>query len=477
MTLEHNVALNVAELCGWNVDCIVNTIASLLVLIGRGRVPKDLIRNTALREYKCNDECVADLSGVDVSKTIAETKEVFREAYAIALRILSVDELLNLMRFMSDKVITGLSRHIHELTEVPDDVPQSAQINELIGSLLYADDLLDEAMQRFERASGLYERLGVSDRSLFMKAMVKILLAEKRKREAMRFHEEGRHDEEEHAVRDASRLYLESSIMLYRVAHALPEAGANYVLSKCDAAEALASYYFLHGMIDEAIKYYSECYSSAKSMINAVSEEFREIVSLKAMICEAFFKLSAAIGQRNLALYEEAADIFSRIVERGYLEDVMIEAALIAYRGALDSATSVDDALRVYPKYLQLAVKYVDHMVVERYGSFNDMLRELRVVSMDRAARSLGIDESSLRMYLAYKALEKACQEESAPSSLPIKVLTYIAGLGLDPLSLDPQSLARDIRSAVKDFPDDVINTIVKIVERMSRYLSEWIPV
>ena len=469
---------NIVELCGWNIDCVVNTLSTILVKIGKGKVPRELIQLSIFKNYTCTDnECDVIIEEIDIKETLQSSKELIKEAYEKAIRYLTSEELYRLLNFLVNEGVLGISKQIHELTNVSDDDSYSPWINELVGTLLYSDEEYEIAKKRFEKAKELYNRFNLKERSIFMEAFAKISEAEKLKRDAMKYHEEDRHDIEEDFVKKASKLYVESSLLLYKIIHTIPEASANYILSKCDAYEVLANYYFIHGMVDEAEKYYTLCLTEAKSGLLQISEEYRELIEIKKMICEGFSKLCKAIKSSNSNLYEEAADIFSKLIDKGYLEDVLIETAMIAYKGALDTATSIEDVFRVYPKYLLFAIKYVNLLIREKYDNFENLLNELKVVSLDRIAKELGIDEYTFKLYLAYKALEKSCIENNVSITTALEVLTYIAGLGLDPFTLDPNKLIEDIKSTIPDVSNEILEIILKITNGMLNYLSKWIPI
>ncbi len=465
------------NLCGWNIDCLVNSLAVVLVNVARGSVPRDLIeRSVFANKARCLDnDCMVDVHEIDVKELISTLgSEVFREAYSKAISILTLNELRQLINSFVELNIENISKIVHKITDIKKDDLNSGFVSEQIGTLLYLDENYEDAEDRFREAKMMYENFGLNDRAKFMEAFIKVARAEALKNKALKLHEENRHEDEEKLIKEAAKLYAESSVIFHKIQLTIPEARVNYLLSKSDSVEVLANYYFTHGQTDEAEKYYTMCYNELRQL-STLDEEYQKILNLKRSTCLAFAKLCKAINTGEMTYYEEAADEFSKLVEEGYLEDVMIETAMIAYRGALDSAKSIDDVLRIYPKYLRFVSKYIDLKVKERYENFENMISELKRREMDSVSKELGVDEYAFKIYLAYKALEKAYIDEKDVNINPLELMTYIAGLGMDPIGINPEELIQDMRSAVEELPEEIERSVTKLINRMNKYLTDWL--
>ncbi len=482
MNLTFNPA-SIAEKCGWNLDCITNSIIALLLAFLRQKlIPSELALNSALRDYS---ECVGDQCRVnldlddmlmrDVLKTYSS---IFEGAYRGLLKYIKLEELARLLQFLIDNELEEFAYIVDsntDITSVESPVSLRAQLAEQIATLLYASGRYDRARDRFQEASKLYEEAGLVERALFMKAFSMLSEAELLKEKASKLHDEDRHIEEEDLVKRASKIYAETSILFKQAGRAIPEALVNAVLSRCDASEILANFYFTHGQVEEAEKYYTMCYTTLREERVGLSEAYLKLIEYKETTCRAFAKLCKAIIESNSQLYEEAGDEFRKLVQEGYLDDIMVEMATIAYRSAIETAERLEDVLRVYPKYIDLAVMYIDRRVQDKYGEFKTFLQDFRVRPLSALSAELKVDEYALKMYIACKLLQEIARQDNIPYSLILELLTLIAGLNLDPLGTSGAELRTELSRRSVAIETETLNVMCSLLDKLSRRVKEII--
>ncbi|GEM_PF-1142946 len=467
----------IAEKCGWNLERISRAVELVLDALIRGSVPKADVENLALVElFQCSDNsCVPALDKDSVREIILTYKDTLGSYIEKLVGKNDMNTLLGLLQMLYDLSIEGVSKI------VDDKVPRAysgdkllfAQINEILASMLYADLEYDRAAERFDIAANYYREAGQEDRALFMEAFRNIVKAEKLKEEASRLHEDNKHSEEEELIKQASRLYAESSTLFRKCSATISEALVNAILSKCDAYEVLANYYFTHGQVDEAEKYYNLCMSELRLEYVGLSEEHRKLIELKERTCRAFARLCRAIIEQKMELYEEAGDEFRELVKEGYVEDVMVELAAIAYKGAIDTAENLDDILRVYPKYIELVSLYTDRRIREKYGDFLNFLKELRVRPLASISKDIRIDEYALKMYIAYKILIDVARQLNVNTSIVPEVLTLVAGLGLDPLTVSGAELRMEVARTSLEIDTAKLDLICKLLDEYHKKVME----
>ncbi|NPA69576.1 MAG: hypothetical protein GXO26_02100 [Crenarchaeota archaeon] len=467
----------IAEKCGWNLDKLSKLVSLLLSCKAKGSLSKSEVEEACCRElFKCeNDSCILNISDEDLAKILRDFSTVLSSSIVNVLEKISLPELSRLLQFLIDFNITDivdvLDRSIPEKVE---NAPLSlnAQVNEQLGTLLYAAGKFDEAARRFKIAAEQYKAAGIEDRGLFVEAFSKVVEAEKLKSDAEKMHEEEKHDVEEKLLKEASKLYAESSALFRRCSSTIAEAYVNSILSMADAFEVLGNYYFTHGMVEEAEKYFNMCSEEVRRGRVGIPEEHRRLLELKERACTAMSKICRAVIENNPTLYEEAGDLFRDLARSGYAPDVMVELASIAYKSAVELYDNIDDVLRVYPKYVDLAVEYIDSRVRSRYGSFRHMLRELSTRPLQALSNELRVDEYALKMYIAYKIMEEEAGKEARPAILD--VLTLIAGLGLDPIMTSGVDLKLEVeRSGIEFENKEYLETLCKLLDIVQKKLRE----
>jgi hypothetical protein len=174
-----------------------------------------------------------------------------------------------------------------------------------------------------------------------------------------------------------------------------------------------------------------------------------------------------------MELYEEAGDEFRELVKEGYVEDVMVELAAIAYKGAIDTAENLDDILRVYPKYIELVSLYTDRRIREKYGDFLNFLKELRVRPLASISKDIRIDEYALKMYIAYKILIDVARQLNVNTSIVPEVLTLVAGLGLDPLTVSGAELRMEVARTSLEIDTAKLDLICKLLDEYHKKVME----
>ncbi len=467
----------IAEKCGWNLEEISKVLNLLLLTRATGRASREDVFKTCYPDlFKCEDDtCILDISDEELSNLLKSFSTIIGKVLDDVLSRLRSAELSRLLQFFVDSNVIEIADQLS--SRIPESIPGvpltlMAQINEQIGTLLYASGKFEDAARRFRVSADQYKRAGVEDRGLFVEAFSKIVEAERLKSEAERLHEEDRHDVEEERIKEASKLYAESSALFRRCSSTIPEAYINSVLSVADALEVQGNYYFTHGMIDEAEKYFSMCSDEVRKSKVGVPEEHRRLLELKEKSCTAMSKICKAILENNPTLYEEAGDLFRELARAGYAPDIMVELASIAYKSAVETYNNLDDILRVYPKYVDLAVEYIDSRVRTRYGSFKHMLRELSTRPLSAIANELKVDDYALKMYIAYRIMEEEAGKEARP--IILDALTLIAGLGLDPLMTSGLDLKLEIERSNINFENrEYLDVLCKLLDTVQRRLRE----
>ena len=480
MTSTFNPAI-IAERCGWNIECISNSLAAILISFARqGKAPRDLVERTFLKEHS---ECQEDSCRLNIELDESSLRDlvktyvsIFESAYRTVLSKARPEEISKILQFLIDNELDEVAQIVDSSTDVNNiNAPAAlrAQIVEQIATLLYASGNYERARERFAEASRLYEETGLGERALFMRAFSLLSEAELLKERASKLHEENRHVEEEELIKQVSKIYAETSILFRQAGHAIPEAFINAILSRCDACEVLANFYFAHGQVEEAEKYYTMCYTSLREERTGVSEAYIKLIEYKEITCRAFAKLCRAIIEGKSQLYEEAGDDFRRLVQERYLEDVMVEMATIAYRSAIETAESLDDVLRVYPKYLDLVILYIDRRVEEKYGDFKSFLQDFRMRPISALSRELRVDEYALKMYIAGKLLREIANRENIPSSTVLELLTLVAGLNLDPLGVTSTELKLELSRRGIEVSPEILNLMCSLLDKLNRRIKE----
>ncbi len=106
----------------------------------------------------------------------------------------------------------------------------------------------------------------------------------------------------------------------------------------------------------------------------------------------------------------------------------------MSYRGgAIDGVEEVDDAIRIYSKYVKAVSKYFDNVIKDRYGSFETFIEEFRKGDYESLAHVLNTDINTLKLYVVGKIIMDVVKEEGFSEDTALEVLAYLAGLGLNP--------------------------------------------
>ncbi len=440
---------SVIDKCQWNLECVANTIAAALMHVARGEAPYELVRESAFKdEAECKDNtCILSISDISfINELDDESLKLGVERF---LKYMPLDELPDLITLLLelgfDRVLQAFNRVI------PFDLEghMGARINEVLGIAMYSIAEYTTAMDRFNAASVIYEKVGERGRARFMEGMSKVAHAERLRVEASRSHDEGKHDVEERLIKEASRLYASSAIS-FREAVDVVEARANEVLSMMDSYEVLANYYFIHGDLSRASSYYEAC-ANILGSARDLSGEYYHAVRIKGNICGAFYVLCKAMEEGDWRLYEEAGDRFLGLIEEGLIDEITAEGAVMAYRGALDYVEDIEDAVRIYTKYAKAIVRYFDTRISELYGDFKSFVREVKSGNADRIARELGTDENTLKLYIVGKLLRDVCEERGIKEDFVYETLSYLGGLGLNPLEAEIDEVLNEIKNITQN--------------------------
>ena len=459
--------INVVDLCHWDRECITNSVASMIIHLLKGSVPKDLVLNSAFRDFaKCNESyCSLDMDDYSFIRELDEIS--IKDGVAKVLNFIGLDEVPALVQLFMDMDLEPGVYVVDEKVGINIKGELGARINESLGIALYSVAAYDNAITRLSAAAAIYEGLGNVGRARFMEAMSKIARAEDLRVKASRLHEEGKHDDEKSMIEEASRLYA-SSVISFREAVGINEAKANEVLSMMDSSEVLANYYFTHGDVARALQYYDAC-RSVPSNVGGLGEGYWEAVKIKGDLCGAFYYLCKAIEEGDWKVYEEAGDKFLDLINEGLIDELTTEGAVIAYRGALDGINEINDALRIYSKYVKAVSRYFDNVIRDRYGGFDAFIEEFRRGNYEELAKVLNTDVNTLKLYIVGKVMMDVVKEEGLGEDEALEILAYLAGLGLNPLDMSIDDMIDELRGLVTDenFIEEIRKLLLRVKERL----------
>ncbi|MCG2866026.1 MAG: hypothetical protein L7H08_00760 [Vulcanisaeta sp.] len=463
--------VSIPDECHWEHECIVNSVASILINMVRGYVPKELIVNSAFRNSATCGDTSCSLSVNDYSVIKDLDYGSIKDGVIKVLRLIGLSEVPSLIQAVMDLDLESGVRAIDEGVEINVKGELGARINEALGIALYSIAAYEGAITRFSAAAAIYEGLGNGSRARFMEAMSKIARAEDLRVKAMRLHDEGKHDDERRVIEEASKLYA-SSVINFREAVGVDEARANEVLSMMDSSEVLANYYFTHGDISRAMQYYNACRGVLSG--GNLGEGYWDVVKMKGDLCEAFYLLCKAIEEGDWRTYEEAGDKFLDLISEGLIDELTTEGAVMAYKGALDGINEIEDAVRIYSKYVKAVNQYFDNVVRERYGSFESLINEFRGGDHEKIAHALNTDVNTLKLYITGKVLIDIVRDENLGEDAALEILAYLAGLGLNPVDMDVDEMIEELRNFItdEDFMNEIRDLLLKVKARLESMLG-----
>ncbi len=141
----------------------------------------------------------------------------------------------------------------------------------------------------------------------------------------------------------------------------------------------------------------------------------------------------------------------------------------MSYRGAIDGVEEVDDAVRIYAKYVKAVSRYFDSVIKDRYGNFEAFIEEFRKGDYEGLARALNTDVNTLKLYVVGKVIMNVVKEEGLSEDTALEVLAYLAGLGLNPLDMSVDEMVEELHGFVVDegFLNRVKDLLVRIKGRL----------
>jgi hypothetical protein len=172
--------------------------------------------------------------------------------------------------------------------------------------------------------------------------------------------------------------------------------------------------------------------------------------------------------------YEKAGDKFLDLIGRGLVDELTIEGAVMSFRGALDGVEEVEDAVRIYSKYVKAVNRYFDNLIRERYGGFEEFIKEFRGGDHEKIAHSLNTDVNTLKLYIAGRALMDIAKEEGLTEDAALEILAYLAGLGLNPMDMGVDDMLNELRGFVidEDFLNEVRGLLIKLKSRLDSLMG-----
>ncbi|MFB6470477.1 MAG: hypothetical protein TU36_004500 [Vulcanisaeta sp. AZ3] len=466
-----DLVINITDSCHWEQECIANSVASILLYALKGLVPKKLIDKSAFKDSaRCtSDSCTISINDYSMIKELNEVN--IKEGTLKALKLLDIKDIPALIQLLMSMDMESGIHAIDESVGINLEGRLGAEVNEALGVALYSVAAYESSINRFTAAALTYKHLGEDGRAKFMEAMSKVARAEDLRAKALRMHDEGKHDIEEKMIEEASRFYV-SSITNFRESVGIQEARANEVLSMLDSREILANYYFMHGDITRAMQYYNSC----REILNNVGDlngDYWVAVKIKGNLCTAFYLLCKAIEENDWRIYEEAGDKFLDLINEGLIDELTTEGAVMSYKSALDYINEINDAVRIYSKYVRAVSKYFDIMIEDRYGNFDTFIREFREDDRERIASILNTDVNTLSLYVVGKVLIDIAKEEGSDENTALETLAYLAGLGLNPLGIDVNEAVRKLSNLISDetLVNKIKNLLLKVRDRLNQLL------
>ncbi len=240
-----------------------------------------------------------------------------------------------------------------------------------------------------------------------------------------------------------------------------------------DSSEVLANYYFTHGDIARAMQYYDAC-RGVLNNAQGLGEDYLSAVKVKGDLCSAFYLLCKAIEEGDWRIYEEAGDKFLELINEGLIDELTTEGAVMSYRGAIDGVEEIEDAVRIYSKYVKAVSKYFDNIVKDRYGDFNAFIEEFRKGDYEGLAHALNTDVSTLKLYVVGKVIIDVVKEEGLSEDTALEVLAYLAGLGLNPLDMGIDEMIEELQGFVtnEEFLNRVRDLLTKIKDKLNNIIG-----
>ena len=450
----------------------MNSVASVIMQLLRGSVPRDVVNNSAFKDsVSCGDvNCTIIANDFSFIKDLDSAS--IKDGVTKVLRTMDLTDVPELIQLFVNMELEAGIKAVDEYINININSELGAKINEALGIALYSIAAYDNAITRFSAASAIYEGIGDVSRARFMEAMSKIARAEDLRVKASRAHDEGKHDIEKNMVEDASKLYA-SSVVNFREAVGIREARANEILSMMDSSEVLANYYFTHGDIARAMQYYDVC-RNASSNVGDLSEEYWSAVKIKGDLCSAFYLLCKAIEEGDWKTYEEAGDKFLELINEGLIDELTTEGAVMSYRGAIDSINEINDAVRVYSKYVKAVSKYFDNIIKDRYGDFHSFIEDFRGGNYESIASALNTDVSTLKLYVVGKVIMDVVKEEGLSEDSALEILAYLAGLGLNPIDMSIDEIMNELQGLIADeeFLSEIRKLLLRIKDKLNHILA-----
>ncbi len=239
----------------------------------------------------------------------------------------------------------------------------------------------DEAAALVERAIELSPN--ANDIS-YLRALLSIIHAGSLVPKAENLHLSNEHETEEELIMKAARDYVNAANIYETINEHM-----HAELARFNALDLLAKHYFIHGNLDDALKQYTRCITIIKD--EGITK-----------ICKSMVMLIDAIMSGSPEKYITAGDEL--------MNNDMPQYALLAY----GSAYQLNNDPYTYIKYIAALINYVDNKIKEEYGSFMNLLTNIRAAGIKSIADHMGISDDALLKYLEAKAALESSGEPSA---------------------------------------------------------------
>jgi tetratricopeptide (TPR) repeat protein len=239
----------------------------------------------------------------------------------------------------------------------------------------------DEAAALVERAMELAPNADDLD---YLRALLSIIHAGSLIPKAENLHINNNHGEEEELITRAARDYINAA----NIYEAINE-HEHAELARFNALDLLAKHYFIHGNLDDALKQYTRCMAVIKD------EEITKI-------CKSMMMLIYAVMSGSPEKHVVAGDEL--------MNNNMPQYALLAY----GSAYQLNDDPYIYTKYIAALINYIDDKIRDEYGSFMNLLNDIRITGIKSVADHMGVSYDALLKYLEAKAALEYGREPSA---------------------------------------------------------------
>ncbi|WP_243668281.1 hypothetical protein [Vulcanisaeta sp. JCM 16161] len=158
---------NILDSCHWDHECITNSIASVLMQLLKGFVPKELVSNSAFRgSASCNDKCTLSIGDYSIIKDLDDAS--IKDGVVKVIRSIDLGDIPDLLQLLVNMDLEPGIIAVDENVSINIRGELGARVNEALGIALYSIAAYDNAITRLSAAAAIYEGLGNVGKARFM---------------------------------------------------------------------------------------------------------------------------------------------------------------------------------------------------------------------------------------------------------------------------------------------------------------------